>query len=112
MTTREYFQAVLDAHLSDEMDAASVALLQKLDARNAKRKTTDTKEKTAAKERKQVVHDFLVAHRGEQFTRDMIAEATGMSGAQVTGACRGLDGIVTKSEAKIDKVRRVVYTIQ
>ena len=31
MTTREYFQAVLDAHISDEMDAASTQLIQKLD---------------------------------------------------------------------------------
>ena len=31
MTTREYFQTVLDAHLSDEMDAASTTLLKKLD---------------------------------------------------------------------------------
>ena len=32
MTTREYFQAVLDAHISEEMDEASRILIGKLDA--------------------------------------------------------------------------------
>ena len=31
MTTREYFQAVLDAHISDPMDEASRQFIQKLD---------------------------------------------------------------------------------
>ena len=110
MTTREYFQTVLDAHISDEMDAASRTLIQKMDEKNAKRKTTETKEQKASKSRRQSVLDFLNAHKGEQFTRDAIAEAVGISPTQATAACTRLDN-VTKSEVKIDKVRRVVYSI-
>ena len=112
MTTREYFQAVLDAHISADMDEASRILIDKLDARNAKRKTTETKEQKAAKERVQAVLDFLCDRQGESFTRDAIAEAIGATPSQVTAACKGLvaDGTVIKAEAKIDKTRKVVYT--
>ena len=113
MTTREYFQAVLDAHISADMDEASRILIDKLDARNAKRKTTETKEQKAAKERVQAVLSFLRDHRGESFTRDAIAEGLGITPSQVTAACKGLvvDGTVIRAEAKIDKTRKVVYTI-
>ena len=49
MTTREYFTAVLNAHISDEMDAASRTLIEKLDAKNAKRASTESKEKKEVK---------------------------------------------------------------
>ena len=109
MTTREYFQTVLDAHISDDMDAASKLLIQKLDEKNAKRKTTETKEQKAAKERYQLVAEFLNQHKGESFTRDAIAEAVGISPAQAQAACKALG--ISKTEAKIDKVKRVVYSV-
>ena len=109
MTTREYFQNVLDAHISAEMDAASAELIQKLDARNAKRKDKPTKEQIEASARRGLVLGFLQSKPTEAFTRDAIAEAVGISPAQATAACRGLGDNVTKSEVKIDKVRKVVY---
>lgn len=109
MTTREYFQAVLDAHLSDDMDAASVELIQKLDARNAKRKDKPTKEQVEASARRGLVLGFLQSNPEEAFSRDAIAEAVGITPAQVTAACKGLGDDVIKSEAKIEKSRRVVY---
>ena len=112
MTTREYFQNVLDAHISDEMDNASKILIQKMDEKNAKRKNTETKEQKASKERRQNVLDFLMAHKGEQFTRDAIAEAIGVTPSAVSSACTRLGDAVTKAEVKIDKVRRVVYSIK
>lgn len=112
MTTREYFQAVLDAHISADMDEASRILIDKLDARNAKRKTTETKEQKAAKERVQAVVSFLYDHQGESFTRDTIAEAIKATPSQVTAACKSLvaEGTIIKTEAKIDKARKMVYT--
>ena len=109
MTTREYFQNVLDAHISDEMDAASVTLIQKLDEKNEKRKTAETKEKREASARRGLVLGFLQEHADEAFTRDQIAEVVGISVGQVTAACKGLGDSVTKSEVKIDKARKVVY---
>ena len=111
MTTREYFQAVLDAHISDTMDEASRILIQKLDEKNAKRKTTPTKEQKEASARRGLVLGFFQSHPEKMVTRDDIAEAVGITPGQVTAACKVLlaEDSITKSETKIDKVRRVVY---
>lgn len=111
ITARQYFQNVLDAHLSDEMDALSEKYIKGLDARNEKRKSTDSKEKQAARARRESVLGFLTEHKGESFTRDQIAEAVGISGAAVSSACKALGDAVCKAEVKIDKARRVVYTL-
>ena len=110
MTTREYFQTVLDAHLSDEMDAASAKLIAGLDARNEKRKSADSKQKKEAADRRSTVLGFLQSNEGV-FTRDAIAEATGLTPGQVTAACKALGESVKKSEVKVDKTKRVVYSI-
>lgn len=111
MTTREYFQTVLDAHISEAMDKASVELIAKLDARNEKRKT-DSKPKKEAAARRSSVLDFLCDNKGKQFTRDQIAEAVGLTPTQVTGACKPIvdDGTIKKDVVLIDKARKVVYS--
>lgn len=111
MTAREYFQTVLDAHLSAEMDALSEKYIKGLDARNEKRKSADSKEKQAVRERAAAVLKFLTEHKGEQFTRDAIAEAVGIKVGEAQAACKALGESVTKSEVKIDKARRVVYSL-
>lgn len=110
MTTREYFQTVLDAHISDDMDKASVELISKLDARNEKRKSSDSKAKRESADRRAIVLDFLKGNEG-QFTRDDIAVATNLTPAQVTAACKALGDAIVKSEVKIDKARKVAYSI-
>lgn len=113
MTTREYFQTVLDAHLSDEMDAASKTLIEKLDARNEKRKSTESKEKQAVRARYEVVAKFLTENKGNEFTRDAIAEACGITVGQAQSAALALvrAEVAKKSEVKVDKTKRVVYSI-
>lgn len=113
MTTREYFQTVLDAHLSDEMDAASTTLLKKLDERNEKRKSADSKAKQETAARRAIVLKFLQENEG-QFTRDDIAAATGLTVGQAQSAALTLynEGKATKSEVKIDKAKRTVYALK
>ena len=111
ITARQYFQNVLDAHISDEMDAMSAKYIAGLDARNEKRKSADTKEKQEVRARTASVLQFLSDHKAEWFTRDQIAEAVGISAGQVTAACKALGEAVTKGEAKVDKTKRVVYTL-
>lgn len=111
ITARQYFQNVLDAHLSDEMDALSEKYIKGLDARNEKRKSADSKEKREVAARRERVLQFLADHKGESFTRDQIAEAVGISGAAVSSACKALGDAVCKAEVKIDKAHRVVYTL-
>jgi len=112
MTYREYFKSVLSANISDEMNDASVEFLSKLDAKNEKRKASDTKEKRESAERRNAVLQFLTNNEGV-FTRDSIAEAVGISAGQVSGACKVLvdEGLLVKSEIKVDKSRKVGYTL-
>jgi hypothetical protein len=93
------------------MDALSAKYIAGLDARNAKRKYADTKEKREVRARVEAVRGFLDDHKGEWFTRDQIAEALGISAAQAVAACKALGEYVTKGEAKIDKAKRVVYSL-
>lgn len=112
MTTREYFQTVLDAHISDEMDAASATLIAKLDSRNEKRKSADSKAKREVSARYAAVLEFLKTNEGE-FTRDAIADACNISVGQAQSAALALvrEGMAKKSEVKVDKTKRVVYSI-
>ena len=110
MTSREYFQTVLNAHLSDKMDDMSIKLLARLDTKNAKRKTTPSKEQIAAAERREQVRAFLM-EQDEPATRDVIAAALNISVGQASAACKALGDAVTKSEIKVDKARKVAYSI-
>ena len=111
ITARQYFQTVLDAHISDEMDALSAKYIAGLDARNAKRKSADSKEKREVRARVDAVKAFLIDHTGEYFTRNEIAVACGISDGQASFACQSLGDIVTKGEIKVNKTRKVVYAI-
>lgn len=112
MTNREFYLSIINAEVSEDITAKAQELLSKLDSANAKRKSADSKEKREVRERIQSVLDFLCDHQGEQFTRDDIASATGLSVGQVTAACKPIvvDGTVTRAEVKVGKTRKVVYT--
>lgn len=110
MTSREYFQTVLNAHLSAEMDELSMKMIERLDAKNAKRKTTPSKEQIAATERREAVRAFLM-EQDEPATRDTIAAALNISVGQASAACKALGDSITKTEVKVDKARKVAYSI-
>jgi transcriptional regulator GlxA family with amidase domain len=112
MTTREFYQSIISAEVSEDITAKASELLAKMDASNAKRKSADSKEKREVRERVQVVLDFLCDHIGQSFTRDDIASATGLSVGQVTAACKPIvvDGTITRAETKVGKTHKVVYT--
>ena len=126
MTIREFYQAVIDLADTDSATDPSMTfggfpvpdisnkaseLLAALDARNEKRKGTETKEKKETAERRAAVLAFL-KEQTESVTRDTIAGVLDMDPAKVSGACKGLvnAGLVTKSEVKIEKARKVAYS--
>ena len=114
MTTREFYQAVADSDVGEELITKAQELIAALDAKNAKRKATPTKEQREAAKRKLAVLDFFYDHQGQPFTRDEVATTLGISPAQVTAACKSImaeDSILTKAEAKVGKSRKVVYTM-
>jgi Fic family protein len=112
MTIREYYQSVLDANISEEMNTATQTLIAKLDARNEKRKSADSKQKREVADRQSLVLNFLKTNEGV-FTRENIAEACGISVGQAQSAALALvrGGFANKSEVKVDKTKRVVYSI-
>lgn len=112
MTNREFFVAVADASISDELTAKAQELIASLDARNEKRKVAPSKDKVASAERREAVLAFLKSNEGA-FTREQIAVELGMDAPKVTGACNILvkDGLITKSNVKIDKATKVAYSI-
>ena len=112
MTYREYFKNVISANISDEMNDASAEFLAKLDAKNEKRKSATSKEKVESASRRESVLNFLRENEGV-FTRDAIAAGCGISVGQVSGACKALvdGGLITKTEVKIDKSRKIGYSI-
>lgn len=111
MTTREFYQAIADSDVGEELIAKAHELLTALDTKNAKRKTTPTKEQKEAAGRREAVLAYLKENAAEAFTRDQIAEALEITPGQATAACRALGDAVIKSEAKFDKKTRVVYQI-
>ena len=112
MTNREFFVAVQNAAISDELTEKATELIAALDSRNDKRKSADSKEKQETAARRAAVLHFLSENEGS-FTRDQIAEAVEMTVGQVSSACAALikEGKVQKSEAKIDKARKTVYSL-
>lgn len=122
MTTREFYVNVLDlidVVVSDDptgcVDTDAMAtkareLIAALDAKNEKRKNTETKEQKEAAARAAAVLAFL-KEQTEPVTRDTIAEVLGMSPAQASAACKALGEAVTKTEIKVDKARKVAYSI-
>lgn len=112
MTIREFYNEVINANVSEDMTNKAAELLAALDARNEKRKSTESKEKKEAAERRDAVLEFLKTHEGA-FTRDQIAFEVNMDPAKVSGACTALvkNGLVTKSEVKVEKSRKVAYSI-
>lgn len=111
MTTREFYTAVVEANVNEELTTKAAELIAALDAKNEKRKTTETKEQKEAAARRELVRNFFLSHPDTPFTRDSIAEELGISAGQVSAAAKTLvaDGVITKAEAKVGKAKKVVY---
>ena len=112
MTTREFYTAIANAeNLPSELIEKATELIAALDAKNEKRKTTETKEQKEAAVRRELVRNFFLSHPDEPFTRDVIADELSISAGQVSAAAKILvaDGIITKAKAKVGKAEKVVY---
>lgn len=115
MTTREFYQAVVNANVSDEMTEKAVELLNAMDTRNEKRKSADTKEKKETRARLAMVVDFFKSAPKGEYTRDDVAASIEgeITLGQITSACSALvrDGVLVKSEVKIDKKTKTAYSL-
>lgn len=113
MTNRDFYTAIINAeNLPAELVEKATELLSKLDTTNEKRKSAETKEKKEAADRRDRVRLFFETNPHEICTRDNIAAQLSITPGQVTAACKALIevGYLTKSETKVDKARKVVYS--
>jgi Fic family protein len=110
MTNREFYLSVINGTVSEETINKASELLAALDTRNEKRKSTESKEKKEAAARRDAVLAFL-KEQTEPVTRDTIAGVLDMTPAQASAACKSLGDMVMKVEIKVDKARKVAYSI-
>ena len=113
MTTREFYTAIVNAeNLPAELTEKAAELLSAMDKSNEKRRGAETKEKKEAADRRDRVRLFFETNPHEACTGDNIAAQLSITPGQVTAACKALIevGYLTKSEAKVDKARKVVYS--
>ena len=111
MTNREFYVAVANGTINDEIIAKANDLIAKHDASNEKRKSSESKEKREASERRNLVLGSLTA---EPTTTDALAEQLGLSVGQVRSALTALvkADLAVKTEVKSGKSRKMNYSIK
>lgn len=110
ISTREFLLSVIDGNVTDEVVAKAQTLLEGLDARNAKRKSADSKEKRETLARRNAVFGVLSDH---PVLAEDYAAATGLTVGQVRAALTALvhEGRADKHEVKVGKTKRIAYSI-
>ena len=87
MTNRDFFNAVINANISDELTDFAKSEIEKLDARNDKRRNTLTKEQKANEEIKVQILDFI--GNGKMVASE-IANGLSLSTQKVSALCKQL----------------------
>lgn len=87
MTNRDFFNAVINANISDELSDFAKSEIEKLDARNDKRRNTMTKEQKANEEIKGQILDFIGNGR---MVASEIANGLSLSTQKVSALCKQL----------------------
>ena len=100
ITMREFFKAVVDNKITDEIVAKAEAEIVKLDERNAKRKGENSKRAKENEPIKAAILDYLKANG--KSVASVIGLAIGQSTNKVSALCKQMsdEGIVAVSEYK------------
>lgn len=112
MTRREFFQAVANNEITEEVMAFAVEAIDKLDAQNIKRKEKPTKA--------QIENAELVEKMVEMFTGQSkvlahdIAEKMEITTSKATALCRMAvkEGKVTVDDAVVNKSVKKIYSFE
>ena len=114
MTNREFYVAIINGEQSKELVAKATELVEKLDARNAKRASTPSKATVENIENRAKVVEVL-ANADHPLTASEIASLTGFSvqkiGSLITGK-NGIDNVVkTKVKSATGKGKVNAYSL-
>lgn len=104
MTSREFFNAVIEGNITDEIKDFAKSQIEKLDSKNAKRKSTDSKTQTANKAIKTSL--LFIMEKDKIYTASEVAgmEIEGITSTQKASALlRQLveTGKLTSEEVKV-----------
>jgi hypothetical protein len=114
MTNREFFEAIKNGIMNEEVQAHAIAEIEKMNARNAKRGITPSKTAIANEPIKLKIIEFLT-EKNEQILTSVIGEAVGISTAKASALCvqLALDGKIVGEEVKVPKVgNRMVWKVK
>ena len=113
MTNREFYTAISEGKLTDDIKAFAVEAIEKLDARNANRSSKPTKAQLENAPIKEALLTYLMNNEG-QFTEGQLGEALEITHNQAGALARQLvaEGKVVSAEIKLPKVgKRKVYSL-
>ena len=100
MTNREFYNSIINNTISAEVVAMAKAELDKLDARNEKRRNTPTKVQEANVGVKEAIKGYLATVKSALASE--IATACGVSTQKVSALCKQM---VENSEIKVADVK-------
>lgn len=112
MTNREFYNAIINGEMNDEILGFAKAAVEKLDARNAKRAATPSKAQKENEPIKEAIIGVL-ANEGVH-TASTVGAALEISTSKASALLRQLvaDGKVNKTpDVKVDKRKTSVYTL-
>lgn len=103
MTNREFYNAIINGSMTDEVKAHAAEALSKLDERNQKRSSKPTKTQLENEPVKTAIVDYLILHGGA-VAADIAAEVD-ITTQKASALCRQLveSGKLTVEEVKIPK---------
>ena len=103
MTNREFYTAIINGSMTDEVKTHATEALAKLDERNQKRSSKPTKTQLENEPVKTAIVDYLTAHGGAVAAD--IAAGVDITTQKASALCRQLveNGVLTVDEVKIPK---------
>lgn len=109
MTNREFYTAISNGEMNDELMAKATELIEKMDEANAKRAKKVLEKKQAAEDEKAPVREALLNAMGDEgMTAAQLIEAAGLTDevkvASVPSLLKPfvLDGTVEKVDVKVE----------
>ena len=101
MTQREFYTAIVNSNVSDELKAFATDAIAKLDARNAKRSSKPSKKSLENEPIKESISNLLVD--GDARLASEIASSLELSVSKVSALCRQMvaDGVLHVEDVKV-----------
>ena len=102
MTQREFFTAIANSDLNDELKAFATEAIAKLDARNAKRASKPSKKSLENEPIKESISNLLID--GDARLASEIASSLELSVSKVSALCRQMvvDGVLHVEDVKVN----------